>query len=320
MPLFTFSGRSAAMTQITPANWLRLAALGAMFGAAFMFTKLALEGVGPLTVAATRLSLGAILLLVIAHLRGGGLPPMRGPRAGTIWLFALSIGIFTNALPFFLLSWSQQFVASGFAGVCMAVVPLMILPLAHLLVPGEQMNFRRLIGFIIGTIGVVLLIGPAAFAATGAEFETTARIACIVAALCYAIGAIVTRLCPDVDMLSLAAAALCIGSGLIVPYALIAEGLPQDVPLRSLMALLYLGMFPTGFAQLLLVQLIRSAGPVFMSLLNYQVPIWSLFLGIVFLGEDLPGGIFWALALILTGLAISQAGALRRLFTGRAGR
>jgi len=308
------------MTQITSASWMRLALLGGMFGAAFMFTKLALEGVGPFTVAATRLTVGAMLLLTISRARGGGLPALRGPRAGTIWLCALSIGIFTNALPFFLLSWSQQFIASGFAGVCMAVVPLMILPLAHLLVPGEQMNLRRLIGFGIGTVGVVLLIGPAAFAATGAEFEMVARIACIGAALCYAIGAIVTRLCPDVDMLSLAAAALSIGSALILPWALYIEGLPQDVPLRSLLALLYLGLFPTGFAQLLLVQLIRSAGPVFMSLLNYQVPIWSLFLGIVFLGEDLPGGIFWALATILTGLAISQAGALRRLFLGRAGR
>ncbi|WP_324753036.1 DMT family transporter [Roseovarius sp. Pro17] len=305
------------MTQITPANWLRLAILGAMFGAAFMFTKLALEGVGPRTVAASRLGLGALLLLVISHLRGGGLPSMRGPRAGMIWLSALGIGIFTNALPFFLLSWSQQFVASGFAGVCMAVVPLLILPLAHILVPGEQMNLRRLIGFLIGTIGVVVLIGPAAFAATGAEFETTARIACIGAALCYAIGAIIMRLCPDVDMLSLAAAALSIGTVLLVPYALIVEGMPEGVPLHSLLALLYLGAFPTGIAQLLLVQLIRSAGPVFMSLVNYQVPVWSVFLGIVFLGEDLPTGIYWAMILILAGLAIAQAGALKRLFAGR---
>ncbi|MFD0859639.1 DMT family transporter [Roseovarius aquimarinus] len=308
------------MTPITPINWLRLMTLGLMFGAAFMFTRVALDGVGPRIVVASRLGLGALMLLVIAHLKGSGLPRLSGPNARAIWLSALGIGVFSNALPFFLLSWSQQFVASGFAGVCMAVVPLLILPLAHLLIPGEQMNLRRLVGFVIGTIGVIVLIGPAAFAATGAEFETTARLGCIGAALCYALGAIVTRLCPDVDMLSLAAAALCIGAALIMPAALILDGWPSDVPLPSLMALLYLGALPTGFAQLLLVQIIRSAGPVFMSLVNYQVPLWSMGFGIVFLGEQLPPNIYWALLLILSGLALSQLGALKRLFAGRASR
>jgi drug/metabolite transporter (DMT)-like permease len=118
-------------------------------------------------------------------------------------------------------------------------------------------------------------------------------------------------------MISLAAAALGIGAVLTAPYALIVEGIPDSVPAISLLALLYLGMFPTGLAQLLLVQVIRSAGPVFMSLLNYQVPLWSMLLGVVFLGEELPTNIYWALTLILSGLALSQAGALRRLFTGQ---
>ena len=305
------------MPPISPLNWMRLILLGAMFGAAFMFTKLALDGVGPRLVVASRLGVGALLLLIIATLRGTGLPPLRGKGAGTVWAFALGMGICTNALPFFLLSWSQQFIASGFAGVCMAVVPLLILPLAHFLVPGDRMNLRRLAGFLIGTCGVVLLIGPAAFASTGTELELTARIACIGAAFSYAIGAILTRLCPDVDMISLAAAALTMGAVLFVPYALIVEGIPDSIPASSLLALLYLGTFPTGIAQLLLVQVIRSAGPVFMSLLNYQVPLWSLSLGILFLGEDLPPNIYWALLLILCGLALSQATALRRLFAGR---
>ncbi|SEK66888.1 EamA-like transporter family protein [Roseovarius nanhaiticus] len=308
------------MYTITAGSWLRIGILGAMFGAAFMFTELALEGVGPRLLVACRLGLGAILLLTIAFARGTGLPPVRGEGAGRVWLFALGIGVFTNALPFFLLSWSQQFVASGFAGVCMAIVPLMILPLAHFLVPGDQMNLRRVIGFLIGTTGVIVLIGPSAFAATGAEFEVTARFGCVAAALCYAIGAILTRLCPAVDLISLSAAALTIGATLFVPYALWAEGIPQNVPLISVAALLYLGTFPTGLAQLLLVQVIRSAGPIFMSLLNYQVPLWSMMLGIVFLGEQLPPNIYLALLLILSGLALSQAAALRRLFSSRTSR
>ena len=308
------------MPEITPINWLRLLVLGGFLGAAFMFTSLALEGFGPRLVVAGRLSLGATLLLIIAYMRGVGLPSMRGPDAKAIWASAVGIGVLSNALPFFLLSWGQQYVASGFAGVCMALIPLLILPLAHFFVPGEQMNLRRLIGFFIGTSGVVLLIGPAAFAATGAELELLARVACVTAAFGYAIGAIITRLCPKVDMISLAAAALTIGAVLFTPYALVVDGLPTQVPMKSVLAILYLGMFPTGFAQLLLVLIIRSAGPVFMSLTNYQVPVWSMFLGIVFLGEELPTGVYWALLLILSGLALSQASALKRLFIDRRAR
>lgn len=303
---------------IAPANWLRLIALGAIWGASFMFVTVALEGFGPHMVVAARLSLGAVLLLVIAKARGVGLPARSGENAGLIWLCAAAMGLFSNAVPFFLLSWGQQYVASGFAGVCMSVVPLLVLPLAHLFVPGERMHLRRLIGFAIGTCGVIVLIGPAAFAITGAEFELLARLACVGAACCYAIGSIITRLCPQVDMLSLSAAALVIAALTFTPYAFWVEDIPRDIPLRSLLALLYLGILPTGIAQLLLVQVIRSAGPVFMSLVNYQVPVWSVILGIAILGEALPPGLIWALALILSGLALAQLGALMRLFTGRA--
>lgn len=302
---------------IAPANWARLIALGAMFGAAFMFVTVALQGVGPHVLVVARLSLGAGLLLIITMIRGARLPSLSGPNAGLIWLSALGMALFSNAVPFFLLSWGQQYVASGFAGVCMAIVPLLILPLAHVFVPGERMHLRRLIGFVIGTLGVFVLIGPAAFSMSGTGVELFARLAFVGAACCYAIGAIVTRLCPAVDMLGLSAAALSIAAVIFTPYALWVEDIPTDIPLRSLLALLYLGIFPTGVAQLLLVQTIRSAGPVFMSLVNYQVPIWSVFLGLVVLGEDLPPGLFWALVLILSGLALAQFGALKRLFTGR---
>ncbi|MEB8387104.1 DMT family transporter [Rhodobacteraceae bacterium KMM 6894] len=302
---------------IAPANWIRLIILGAMFGAAFMFVSIALEGVSPLMVVAARLSLGAVFLLGIMAIRGARLPLLSGPNAGVVWLSALGMALFSNAVPFFMLSWGQQYAPSSFAGVCMAIVPLLILPLAHLFVPGERMHLRRLIGFVIGTLGVFVLIGPAAFSMSGDTSELLARLAFVAAACCYAIGAIVTRLCPKVDMLGLSAAALTISAVIFVPYAFWVEDLPTDVPLRSMLALLYLGIFPTGLAQILLVQVIRSAGPVFMSLVNYQVPIWSVFLGLVVLGEDLPPGLFWALVLILSGMALAQFGALKRLFTGR---
>lgn len=298
------------------ANWIRLCLLGLIWGASFLSVSVALRDFGPLMVAATRITLAAGILLVVARVRGVGLPRFSSVNGGWIWLAALVIALASNAVPFALLSWGQQNVASGFAGVCMAVVPLFVLPLAHVFVPGEQMNLRRVIGFCIGTVGVVVLIGPEAFRSTGSDSETLARVACVAAACCYAIGSITTRRCPEVDFFSLSAAVMVLASLIMMPIALIVEGLPEQVTALPVLAILYLGILPTAIAQILLVQVVREAGPTFMSLVNYQVPVWSVFLGALILGESLPPSLFGALVLIMAGLVLSQLGALRRLFFG----
>ncbi len=304
------------MQEIRPVNWLKIGILAIIWGASFMLMSVALRQVGPLMLVAARLSLGAVFLVFLAYLRGGGLPSLRGKNARVIWGFALLMGLFSNAVPFALLAWGLQHVASGFAGVCMAATPLLILPLAHFLVVGERMTLRRSIGFAIGTFGVVVLIGPQAFSPTGSDYELWARLACVGAALCYAIGSISTRLCPEVDMLSLSAAALCLASAVFLPYAMIMEDLPGNLGWQTILAIIYLGVLPTGVAQLLLVQVVRDAGPVFMGLTNYQVPVWAVIFGVLILSEPVPPSLMLALVLILSGVALSQAGALRRLFRG----
>ena len=159
------------MPEITARHWLGLAFLGVIWGASFMFMTVGLRGVGPFMLAASRITLGAVFLLIILYAMGRRLPAWRGENGPLIWLFALAMAVFSNAVPFVLLGWGQQVVASGFAGVCMSVVPLFILPLAHVFVPGERMSLRRLIGFVLGTCGVVVLIGPSAFASTGNDLE-----------------------------------------------------------------------------------------------------------------------------------------------------
>lgn len=302
------------MPDIAPVNWFRIAALGMIWGASFLFISVALTGAGPLVVAAVRISLGAAFLLGFARWRGRALPDPRQPGGGRIWAFALFMALFSNVIPFSLLGWAQQSVASGFAGVSMAAVPLLILPLAHLLVPGERMTPRKLAGFVLGTLGVVVLIGPEALAPAGGERETIARLACVAAACCYASGSIATRLCPPVDPLALSAAVLMVAALIMLPLALIAEGLPEGWNAMSILALFYLGLLPTGVAQVLLVRVNREAGPSFFGLVNYQVPVWSVFLGALVLSEPLPPSLIAGLALILGGVALSQWGALRRLF------
>ncbi|MGO4916460.1 DMT family transporter [Pseudogemmobacter sp. W21_MBD1_M6] len=295
-------------------NWLRIIGVAIIWGGAFMTVSIALRDLGPLSVAAGRIVVGAVALFGLMKVRGGSLPALSERR---IWGFALAIGVFSSALPFALLSWGQQYVASGFAGMTMAVLPIFVLPLAHVFVPGDRMTLRKSIGFGVGLLGTVLLVGPDALHTVGNEVESLARIACLGAALSYAVGSIITRLCPEVNQLALSTAALMLAAVILVPLALIADGVPHAVPPRALLALLYLGVVPTAVAFVVKVAVIRSAGPSFMTLTNYMVPVWSILMGAVFLNETLPTQLFYALALILTGIAISQWRSLVRLF-GRA--
>ena len=302
------------MQDIAPVNWLRIAFLGVIWGASFLFTALALREVGPLSLAAARVTLGAMFLVALSFARGTKLPPLRGGNAGRIWAFALAMALFSNAVPFSLLGWGQQVVASGFAGVCMSAVPLLILPLAHVFVPGERLTLRRLVGFVMGTAGVVVLIGPAAFAPSGSDWELLAKLACVGAAGCYALGTIFTRLSPEVSRVALAAAVLLLASLIMLPLAIAVEGWPEKIEGVGLWAILYLGILPTGVAQIVLVQVNREAGPSFFGLVNYMVPVWSVIFGAAVLSEALPPSLMLGLGLILAGVALSQIGALRRLF------
>ncbi|PIB24517.1 hypothetical protein BFP76_04770 [Amylibacter kogurei] len=305
------------MTQPTKSAWALLFILGIIWGGSFMGAKLALASFGPLSVAAMRLLIAAVFLLVINAMRGGRLPGFSTPVDKRIWLHILAMGLFTNALPFTLLNWGQLYVTSGFAGITMAVVPLLILPLAHFLIAGEQMNLRKFIGFAVGFIGVVVLIGPASLLAnSGASMEPIARMACIGAAICYAIGAMNTRLCPPVPTISFSAAGLLVGTLMLLPVALYVEGWPDMPSTSALLGTIYLGIFPTALATLMLVFVINTAGPSFLSLVNYQVPMWAVLFGVLLLGEALPSQFIAALGLILIGLLISQwftvMGILRR--------
>lgn len=291
-------------------DWIYLISLGIIWGASFLGVSFALEGFGPLTLAAGRIALGALILIAIAIATGNGLPKTDTTSGKRIWLHCLGFALFTNAVPFGLLSWAQQHVSSGFAGITMAVVPLFVLPLASVILK-EPLTLQKTIGFVLGFIGVLILIGPDALGGMGSATENIARFACVGASLCYAIGTMITRTAPKGPLISYSAAGLALGAVIIVPVALTIEGIPDFPRTTAILSLLYLGIFPTALATILLVRVINSAGPSFLSTVNYQVPIWAVIFGLVFLKEALPPTFLSALALILLGLAISQAKAWR---------
>lgn len=294
--------------QPTPANWFSVAALGLIWGGTFMVVAIALEGYGPLTVAAARTSLGSLALIGIMGVMRSPLPQF----SGQLIKYLLIIGVMNTALPFAMLSWGQQYVPSAFAGISMTAIPLFVLPLAHLF-SDEVMTRRNAAGVTLGFIGAVVLIGPSVLR-IGTGWEPLGQLACVAAALSYAISSVMTRRCPPIDSITMATILMIIGATTLIPAMLIVEGVPQIADTRSTLAIIFLGFVPTALAALLRVFTIRTAGAVFMTLVNYQVPVWSMVFGAVILSETLPLRFFAALALILTGLAISQYASLKRLW------
>ncbi len=296
--------------QITGASWAMVATLGFVWGGTFLVTELALEIMTPFWIASARIGFAAILTLVVWGLRGRALF-LTDERD---WPNLVLVGLLSTALPFMALAWGQQYVTAGFAGVSMAAVALIVLPLAHFMVPGERMSLRRLIGFLIGFGGVVVLIGPDAFRSTGIEGEIWGRLACLGAASCYALSSVLMRRLPPIDAVGLSGITLLIGAVFVLSMAVTIEGAPASPGLYGLGLLAFLGLVPTAAANMLRVSVIRTAGPVFMSLTNYQVPMWSVILGVTLLGEPLRASLLVAMVLILCGVALSQYGALKRLF------
>ncbi|HEV8035412.1 DMT family transporter [Yoonia sp.] len=294
-------------TQPTPANWLSIVLLGLIWGATFMVVAIALEGYGPLTVACARTTLGAVALLLLMRFLNRPLPVF----TPVMTRYLVAIGLMNTALPFALLSWGQQYVPSAFAGISMAALPLFVLPLAHLFTD-EKMSLRNTLGVILGFVGATVLIGPGVLR-IGTGWEPLGQIACVAASISYAVSSIMTRRCPPIDPITLAALLLTVGSVALIPAMLIIEGIPTIGDMRPTVAIIFLGFIPTALAALIRVATIRSAGAIFMTLVNYQVPLWSMFFGAWVLSEVLPLRFFVALGLILFGLAISQWSNLRRL-------
>ncbi|MEO0903483.1 MAG: DMT family transporter, partial [Pseudomonadota bacterium] len=273
-----------------------------------MVVAIALEGYGPLTVACARTTLGAIALLALMALLRRPLPAF----TPTMRRYLIAIGLLNTALPFALLSWGQQYVPSAFAGISMAALPLFVLPLAHIFTD-EKMSARNTLGVIMGFVGAAVLIGPGVLR-LGTGWEPLGQLACIGASISYAVSSIMTRRCPPIDPITMAALLLAIGAIALIPAMLIFEGVPAMGDTRPTVAIIVLGFIPTALAALIRVATIRSAGAIFMTLVNYQVPLWSMVFGAWVLSEVLPLRFFIALGLILLGLAISQWGNLKRLF------
>ena len=287
-----------------------IATLGVVWGSTFLFIELALRGITPLWLTSARIIFAAIITSIIWLIRGRVLFTTNE----TAWIRLGIIGIISTALPFQLISWGQQYVTSSFAGLAMASMPLFVLPLAYFFNTNEALDGRKFIGFIIGFLGIVILFSPDF--STGDDtsiFITLGKLACILAAFCYASNSILMRKLPSIDPVGLAAISLLIGSVWVILWALAIEGPPPKISRDTFLILILLGLLPTAMANFIRVVLIREAGPVFLGITNYIVPLWAAMVGAIVLKETLPIEFYLAATITIAGIYISQMKALSAL-------
>ncbi len=280
-------------------NWLLLLCLILLWGTSFMFTALAVATIEPLSIVFFRVLIGAIVLTLYLFARG-----QRFPAAVKPWMIFLLFGLVGNLLPFFLIAWGQQTIDSGLAGMIMAIMPLITMILAHFFISGEDLNRFKIAGFMLGLTGVALLLGPV-FA--GSWLEIISSFAVFIAACSYAVNTILVRRMPRFDPI-VAGAGLLVAASLVllVPWWLSGGFELENTSLTSTLALLWLGIGPTGIATIILFEVIDRAGPTFLSTINYLIPVVAFFTGVIVLSEPLDWSSFAALGVILSGIYLTR--------------
>lgn len=281
-------------------DWATLLTLALIWGAAFFFISVAVRDVAPLTYVWLRLTIAAAALWLFLWWRG---EPLGLPRR--TWGAILVLALLNNAIPFALFGWGQTQIASGLASILNATTPIWGVVVAHLFTSDERITPRKLAGVLLGFGGVSLMIGPGLLSSLGTGI--LAQLACVVAALCYAIAGVWARRFKAIGMppVTVATGQLTMGALVMLPVAVFVDRpwLNAAPSLGAWAAIFALALVCTAFAYVLYFRLIDSAGATNALLVTLLVPPTAILLGGLFLGEVLALRDFAGLALIAIGLA-----------------
>ncbi|NNL87993.1 MAG: DMT family transporter [Marinicaulis sp.] len=291
------------------ADWALLILLVSLGGSAFAMIRVAVETIPPIVVTVGRLWVGALVMIVVMKHAGRRFPDffVRGKASVTVsqeWRWIIAIAAVAYFAPFFIFPWAQQHIESGLAGVYMAFMPIWTVMLAYFFA-SESLGVKKIVGFILGLIGVLILMGPEILG----DIENSAlgaQIAVLIATLCYAGGAVMTRRAPYVRPRAFAAGTLFCAAIMSTPALFFVELDPSTWSLGGLINVVALGLGPTGAAGIIIIIIIQRAGAGFMALANYLVPLWAVAIGAALFNERLETSVFIALPIILLGVAISQ--------------
>ena len=279
-----------------------LVALALLWGASFMFIKVAVRQLAPATLIMGRLGLAALTLALVVPVMVGGRETLRQIRENAGWLVV--VALVNTAVPFWLLSWGETRIDSGLASIIQASVPIFNALIAFGFFHEVRVTGVRLAGIAIGFVGVALLVGAQP------SGEMVGALAVVGMALCYALGGLLvgrhlSRVRPPVVALATTAV-----STLVALPAGIVEA-PHHVPgWKAIGSVLALGVPGTALAYLLFFGLIAGAGAAYASLVTYLIPPIALAYGAIFLGEGVGAVALGGLALVLGGVALGT-GALR---------
>jgi drug/metabolite transporter (DMT)-like permease len=303
-----------AVTQraMTAREWGLLALLSLLWGGSFFFIGVAVKELPPLTLAALRVGLAALILWASAPLTGAA-PPRNGKALAALAL----LGLGNNALPFALIAWGQTHLAAGLASILNAATPVFAVLVAHVFTAEEKLSRFKIIGTAAGMAGVAWVIGPDLLWGQ-AKVNAWAEGAVLLAALSYAASAVFARRVRALGLgpIDVATGQATAGAIYLVPLALFVDA-PWSLPVPSaavVASVFAIAALCTALAYVIYFRILSGAGATNVLLVTLLAPATSVILGALFLHERLLARQFLGFALIAVGLAFIDGRLPRALF------
>lgn len=272
------------------------------WGLAYPMVSVAVRDVSAIWLVATRTSLAAVLLVAYAMIRGRSFPPLKDAR----WLWYGGMGMTGIVLPFFLFAVAQKTVDSGICAIIGSAMPLITIVLAHFFA-NEKLTPRKLLGFTIGFLGIVVLFLPSDFSLELVA-DWRAQLKALAAATFYAVTTIAAKRAPDTPP-SVAAAMMVLCAAIVSGIFAVTSGVPSELPPAiAIWMLIGLGVGSTAIANILYLRVVQATGPSTLARINYFPAIVSVAAGVWFLKEEFTWKIVIAFAVIVIGMVISRSG------------
>ncbi|MBX9587935.1 MAG: EamA family transporter [Hyphomonadaceae bacterium] len=287
-------------------DWLLLAILSVLWGATYFFIAVAQPEVPPFTLVLGRVGIAALVLVPLVFLLGHRLPAGR-----EVWGLFVVQAMINNIIPFTLMVYGQQRIASGLAAVLNATTPLFTLIVARLFA-GDPLTFNKLLGVLLGVAGVAMLMGPEALVANASS--VIGMLCLLGGALSYGFSAQWMRRLRHIPPLVSSATQLTCSAAMLLPIAALADRfwlLPApSAPVVG--AVLGLAVFSTALAYIVFFRINATAGPSNVMLVTLLVPVTATALGVLVLGEDLKLNQIAGALVIASGLIVIDGRLLAR--------
>ncbi len=279
-------------------EYLLLALLALLWGSSYLFIKVAVAEIPPITLMALRVTGAAVFLAGVLAWRRQSLP--KDPKV----LVQLGIqAVLSSIVAWTVLAWGQQFVDAGLASVLNSTSPIFVLLFSAALLRHEKMAGRRLLGVILGLSGVVLIVGVDVLAGLGRA--VAGQLACLLGAMCYAGAALYGKRFARLGALQTATGTMIWATVVLVPAAFVFEAPSQLSPSpQAIAAAAALSILCTGLALMIYFRLIWTLGPLGVASQAYLRAGIGVLLGIVVLGESFSLTILLGLCAAIVGVAL----------------